>query len=137
MKSRALPLLALMTFCLLSLSLYETGCQNTNRTLDPTGVYAGDMVLWSADGVILDASRVFDEVSALATRNPAAVAAQPKLKALVDKLATQRKTWLGNALKARDAYAASKSGVDLKTLEGQLTFLRNLLDEARGVLAIN
>lgn len=117
---------------ILFIALLAFGC--VQRPLAVDGGYRSDQVLWQADGVIIDAERTFDEIEALAARNASYVQAHSNVAAFLANLREHRAEWMRNALVARKAYAESKTGTNLSTLQGSLDFLRNLLGQARQIL---
>lgn len=126
----------LHALCLVAVvTLLGSGCASTGQQqLDPTGIYQGDKVLYDADGAILEADRIFDEIEGVATRNAAYVSTHAGAAAFVAKIVSGRAGWIRSAIAARDTYARTKSAADLSSLQGQVDFLRGLLEQARPML---
>lgn len=131
MTLRSVPLYLLLLVAIFAMGF--GGC-GTPRQLDPAGPYQGDVALWAADGIILDADALLGDIEALAERNPAVVAANPSLAEFVAKVRAGRTKWIAEALAARDLYARTKAVGDLSTLQGKVDALRLLLTEAQRML---
>lgn len=130
------------------IGLSMTGCQS-NRTLDPSGPYMGDHVLYQVDGLIIDINEGIKLVNEVAARNPG-VAARPevaevlaKVRRLQDGIVERRADGtiesfesLALLIVARDAYAAVKSQATAQELMDRSTIARAILNEARALLPL-
>jgi hypothetical protein len=132
----ALRLCTLAVLCLLpSVFLCLAGCATTGqRQLDPAGVYSGDKYLWDFDGLVLEVDRACDEIEAFAVRNPAFVAEHANIAAVVEKVRSERKAWLREALVVRDTYVHLRTAASEDALVGRIDFFRALLAEMRPIL---
>lgn len=126
------PLFAVSLFALCAVFL--TACPSTQRTLDPAGPYAGDLFLYTVDGLIVDFDRTCDDVLALAERNPQALATQPALAAMVEKIRAERREWLRPVIIARDAYATARTPAAARDLAATVDALRLVLEQLRPFL---
>lgn len=124
----------LINTSLILLTFIFSGCVTQNRDLDPSGPYQGDKILYEADNLILQASDIFKDIEDLAQRNPGFVGTNDEFRDFVNNIRTDKKQWLTEVLAARDLYALTKSQADLKTLEGKLLFLRQILIQANRYL---
>lgn len=124
----------LINISLILFAFIFSGCVTQNRDLDPTGPYGGDKILYEADNLILQVSAIFNDIEDLAQRNPGFVGTNEDFRNFVNQLRSDKKQWLTEALAARDLYAQTKSQVDLKSLEGKLAFLRQILIQANRYL---
>lgn len=124
----------LINVSLILFALLFSGCVTQQRDLDPIGPYQGDKILFEADNLILQASDIFKDIENLAQRNPGFVGTNGDFRNFVNQLRFEKKQWLTEALAARDLYAQTKSQVDLKSLEGKLAFLRQILIQANRYL---
>lgn len=114
----------------------------SQRTLDPEGAYAGDRLLFEFDGVIVETTKTFQEVVALADRNAAFVASKPdlaekvaKIRAEVDGVPVATET-LVRLHTARDAYLAARDTVSAGNLRREIATAQTLLETARAVLPL-
>lgn len=128
-------LLAVFAFALLA----STGCQNT-RQLAPDGPYQGDALLARYDEVLLQIEATFDDLIALADRNPQAVAENESLQEAVAKVRAELdgipddNELLTRLIRTRNAYVSAKSLVTGQALENQLTGARTALETTRALL---
>jgi hypothetical protein len=135
-SGKYLPLLFML---LVPLPFFSTGC-TTSRQLDPSGVYAGDQLLWQADQLIVDVDTTLTEIESLAARNPEVFSSNPKLKSLLEKVKAERdgtpkdNEVLTNLIRIRDAYAVSKSAENATTLQKSFVVARAFLTEVRSLL---
>lgn len=136
MRNRLAPL-----FLLFTASLFMAASCGQGQ-LDPSGPYAGDKLLYDFDGVIVEATKTFQEVSALADRNAVFVANRPdlaanvaKIKAEIDGVPQPSETLVRLHL-ARDAYLAAKSATNTEALRKEIATARTLLETARAILPL-
>ena len=118
-----------------------TTCPN-QRPLDPAGAYQGDRLLWEIDGVIVNVRDVFKDVIALADRNPAAVAANPRLAEGVAKIRAELtppalpSETLVKLYAVRDAYNLAKTATNAEAVRSELVTARTVLQTARNLLPL-
>lgn len=120
--------------------LFQQGC--ANRTLDPSGVYAGDKLLFEFDGVIVETTKTFQEVVGLADRNAVFVQERPDLAAEVMKIRSEidgvpvETETLVRMHRARDAYLVAKGAASEAALRKEIATARTLLETARALLPL-
>lgn len=127
-------------FLLLSPLFLATTCNQGQ--LDPAGPYGGDKLLYDFDGVIVETTKTFQEVVALADRNAVFVANRPdlaekvaKIRAEIDGAPNPTET-LVRLHTARDAYLAAKSATSEAALRKEIATARTLLATARAILPL-
>lgn len=114
----------------------------SQRQLDPAGPYAGDTLLATFDQVLIQTTAVFDDVIALADRNPAVVAANPKLAEGVAKIRAELdgvphpNETLTRMFAARDAYKAARNSITGEALTKEIATARTVLETARTLLPL-
>lgn len=128
MNNRILAYLPLIA-CLVA----SSGC--VTRQLDPSGPYHGDLILYQADGVIVDLDRAYDEFTALALRHPAFFTSNEKAASLFAQITVERDgIWesdevLAALFMARDAYVHARDGASHANLRGAIQAARAFIME--------
>lgn len=113
----------------LTLTLFTFGC----GTLDPSGVYQGDALLYRTEAVIPTAYSMLHEFVKFEHENRASL--PPEVTAAADHIRVNAKGWFTAAFALRDAYAADPSPENRQALENQLKTLRGALTTATQMLA--
>lgn len=88
------------------------------KRLEPAGVYKNDMLLYTADGIIISSYNVVDEFLKWETANRKSIS--PEITKFADELRDKYKIWQDSALSIRDAYK------DNPTNENRTEFLKAL-----------
>lgn len=121
-------------FVLFGLSFAMFGCGTI--TLDPEGVYKGDVVLYRADSSITTAKKAVSEFLAFEKANRSFL--EEKLPVVVEAAKTIRieaKEWFRKAVDAREMYAAAQTQTNAEGLNDALDVLTNVLDQIAIYLA--
>lgn len=121
----------LSAFLLSAFCLAGGGC----ATLDKSGVYAGDDVLYAADLAITTSYDILHTYVAWEKENRAALARWPEIKQSADAIRRDAPRWFATAHALRDAYAASPTAENRDGLQTALSVLRIALAEAAGYMA--
>lgn len=104
-------------------------------TLDKTGVYAGDQVLYQSELSITTSYDVIHTFVTWEKENRAALAKWPEIKTAADSMRAHAKQWKATADALHDAYAAAPTDANRQNLEAALRILRTALAEAAGYMA--
>lgn len=105
------------------------------RSLDQTGPYKGDQVLYSADLTITTSYQLFDTFVTWEYTNRASLAARPEIRTAADKVRAHAKEWIGSAIVLREAYAANPTTANREKLGASLKLLQAALNEATRYIA--
>jgi hypothetical protein len=112
-------------------ALFITGC----GTLDKTGVYAGDQVLYNTELGIATSYDVVHTFVSWEKENRSALAKWPEIKQAADLMRRDAPTWFKTAHALRDAYALDPSPQNRDALQTALRVLRAALTEAAAHMA--
>lgn len=124
-------ILNLMTFAMLAIALsLQVACVNSDRPLDPAGVYAGDKILYTADVTITGAYDTFDTFTKWEFDNRAALSKWPEVKNAADYVRANAKAWIDNATNVRELYRNFPTPENRDSLKTALVVLRAALDQA-------
>jgi hypothetical protein len=127
MKSKNLILLLLFAF-----AAVFTGCQST---LDKSGPYAGDQILYNADQTIATAYDVLDTFVHWEKANQSSL---PKsVHDSAEKIRVNAPGWFKSATNLRKAYVAEPTPENRLKLSNAVGILRTALTEATGYLIEN
>jgi hypothetical protein len=117
---------------LIAVSILLTAC----GTLDPTGPYKGDKVLYDADIVIVTSYDIIHEFVLFEyTNRETLLVINPAIKEAADKVRKDAPQWFGTALALRDAYSVNPSGGSRDALQTSLRVLRVAALESTRYLA--
>lgn len=123
---KSLPSLLLV----LVLASVITGC----GSLDPTGPYKGNKVLYSADLTIATAYDVIDGFLIWENANRGTAACPRSVTAAADDLRGKAPAAFAEALAARDAYANASTSANASKLQTTLMALQQLVSVANKFL---
>lgn len=112
-------------FALVALSLF-TGC----GTLQPSGSYKGDKILYTADQSITGAYDTFQAFVAWELANRSALAQWPEITQAADLVRANAEQWINSAIAMREAYKANPSETNADNLKKALAILRAGLSQA-------
>lgn len=98
-------------------------------TLDKSGPYGGDKVLYDADQTITTSAALFHAFVTWEYENRAALAKYPEIKQYADKVRMGAPAWTSTAIKYRDAYLASGAPGDKDALVLALSVLKTTVKE--------
>lgn len=116
-------------------SLFVTTTLQGCRDLDPSGVYAGDKLLYRADLTITSSKSFMDAFVTFEFHNRALLQLKhPEVKAAADTVRTQGKASLQSAVAARDAYAAASTAANATALNTALATLTEAASQAQAQL---
>jgi hypothetical protein len=116
---------------LLMLSLLLTGC----RSLDPSGPYKGDKVLYDADTVIASSYDIMHTYVKWEYDNRANVSLEVTRSA--DNIRKNGQKWIWSAIALRETYKASPAPNREDALNSALAILRTAMLEATKYMASN
>ena len=123
-----LPLLisafAISAFCF-------SGC----GTLDRSGVYAGDQVLYQSELAITTSYDLIHTFVAWEKDNRVALAQWPEIREAANTMRAGAKQWFQTAHALRDVYVAHPTGPNRDNLLAAVSILRTALTEASGYMA--
>src|SRR6266576_4478192 len=120
------PIVAVVILgCLVTLAapLSFTGC----RSLDKTGVYAGDKFLYDSELAIVTSYDLLDAFLKWETSNRAALSTVPEIKKSADNIRKDSKRWFASAHALRDAYAANPTSENRTALQSSLSVIHAAL----------
>ncbi len=113
------------------LSFFGFGC----ATLEKSGPYNGDEVLYRADLVIVTSTDVFKAFVKWEYVNREALKDKPQVKEAADKVRRNAKQWVSSAMVLRDAYRANPTDEARTKLQTSLAVLQAALSESTHYLA--
>ena len=125
--NRFTSFLLLATLALLAI----TGC----ASLDPAGPYAGDKVLYDADGAIASSYELMHAFVKWEYERRTALKDVPAITTYADYIRANSKQWIRSAIAMRDAYAASPTK-DPAELYRALAVLREAATQSAQYLLI-
>lgn len=126
-----LPPLRLLFTVLIALVLSACG------TLDKTGAYQGDDILYKADLTITTSYQVLHGFVQWEYQNRGLLTDQPTIKQAADQVRKNAQTWIGSAIALREAYAANPTPETRQSLTSALLILQAAMNEATKYLAAN
>ena len=106
-------------------------------TLDPSGPYKGDKVLYSTDLSLATSYDVLHGFVQWEWQNRAALASIPGLHAAADSVRGEAPGWFGRALALRDAYQGDPSAANRAALDKGLAVLEAAVSQAVAWMATN
>ena len=112
-------------------ALLGAGC----GTLDKTGVYAGDQVLYTTELTITTSYDVVHTFVTWEKENRSVLAKWPEIKQAADLMRQDAPHWFKSAHALRDAYALDPSPENRDALQTKLRVLRAALTEAAAHMA--
>lgn len=110
-----------------------TGC----ASMDASGPYKGDKALYVADLTITTSYTVLEKFVTFEYQNREALAGQPAIKAMADKIRINAPTWFQNAEIARDAYAAHPVSANLTALQNSIQVIQAAIQAASAYMIAN
>lgn len=122
---------ALIILGALSLLLCHSGC----GTLDQTGVYAGDEILYESEVVIPTSYELIHTFVTWEKDNRAVLAKWPEIKRSADAMRAGAKQWIASANALHDAYKLDPTPPNGAALQRALAVLRTALNEAARYMA--
>lgn len=123
-KLQLVPLLALLAIL--------AGC----GTLDPTGVYKGNKVLYDADQVIATSYDILHTFVVWEYQNRKLIN-NPQVTAAADNIRVNAPRWFASAIALRDTYKANATSANATALQTALALLHTAVSEANTWLASN
>jgi hypothetical protein len=108
---------------ILSLSMFSAGC----NSLNPSGPYKGDTVLYGADKGITEGYEALRLFVKWEYDNRAALEPWPEIRAGADYVRENAQLWVSTAQALRDTYAANPSHENKDKLLAALAVLRSAL----------
>lgn len=99
-------------------------------TLDKTGPYAGDRILYEADQTIATSYAFLDTFVTWEKTNAAGLTAQPAIHQVADKIRREAPQWFASAVVLRDAYAREPTPANRQSLAAVLGVIQAALVEA-------
>lgn len=99
-------------------------------TLDKSGVYAGDDVLYQTELTTTTSYELIHSYVTWEKANRATLAKWPEIKQSADAMRQGAPQWFATAYALRDAYAADPTDANRAALERSLNVLRTALNEA-------
>ena len=124
MRTLANPLLALMLF------LPMLGCRN----LDPSGPYAGDKLLYTADDTITTGKDLLDLFLGWEKRSRTTLAGVPEVRRTADHIRANGKQWFATAIRLRETYNSAKTDANASALREALKVIQVALMESSAYL---
>jgi len=115
--------------------LIGAGCSGCQTTLDPTGVYQGDIVLYNVDNTLNGAYATMDTFLKWEYDNRAVYASMPEVKRAADNIRMNGQNWIESAFALRDAYAANPTDENKDKLLAAVAILRTALLESAKYMA--
>jgi hypothetical protein len=103
-------------------------------TLNPTGPYKGDRVLYDADQVIVTGYDLLHVYVQWEFSNREALATHPEIKVTADHVRVNAKGWFRTAKNLRAAYAVSATDINKTALQQAISLIRAVVAEATGYL---
>jgi len=125
MKKLNRSFLALMLMAVMAIAF--TGCK---ATLDPTGVYHGDAVLFKADQTIGLAYKTLNGFVTWEYKNRETLAKYPEVTKAADFVRLNARDWFLKAVQARELWKAVKSPENQSALETAIGVLDIALKDA-------
>lgn len=107
----------------------HTGCASKG-TLDPAGVYQGDIFAYNADKTITESYAAFDKFVAWEYSHRAALSKWPEVRQSADGIRANAKRWIDQAVAVREAYQFDPTEQNRKSLAGTLAVIRAALAQA-------
>lgn len=131
MSSKNLAGVAVSFLVLGLFSLFVTpGC----GSLDKTGVYAGDKVLYDADLAIGASYQAIDGFLDWEMRNRGTASCPPAATKAADDIRASAPKAFATAMQARDTYKAAKTAASQSALDAALVVLQNIVSAANNWL---
>lgn len=122
-KIQLIPLLAALAFL--------SAC----GTLDPSGPYKGNKVLYDADQVIATSYDLLHTFVTWEFQNRAALASQPEVTKYADYIRVNAPKWFTTAVALRDTYKTASTSANASALSTALQVLQTAVAQATGYLA--
>lgn len=104
-------------------------------SLDPSGAYGGDKLLYTADRTIVESYDLFHTFVLWEYDYRSELSRWPEIKQAADHVRANAQDWIRTATAMRDAYAAAPSGANGKALSASLATLKAAMAEATRYLA--
>jgi hypothetical protein len=117
----------------LGASLLLTGC----ASLDPTGVYQGNLALYQTDVALASSYGVLHGFVQWEYDNRAALSSTPAIKAAADRVRTGAPQWFASALALRDALQSNPSSTNQASLQQSLAAIQQATVEAIACMTTN
>lgn len=99
-------------------------------TLDPTGPYHGDKVLYDADVMIATSYETIHTFVTWEYVNRQSLASKPAIKVAADKMRTDAPRWFATALALRDSYQDNPNDGTRDALQRAVDVLRTAMIES-------
>lgn len=125
------PAIKLFAIGLFASTFLLSGC----GSLDPSGTYKGDKLLYTADRTIVESYDLFHTFVLWEYDYRAELSRWPEIKQSADHVRANAQDWIRTATALRDAYAAAPSGANGKALTAALSTLKTAMAEATKYLA--
>lgn len=126
MKSKNALTVKLCAACASILTMLLAGC----GTLDKSGPYKGDNLLYQSEMLTVTAKAVLDTYVSWEYQNRATLAHLPNVKASADNIRKNAKKWFSTAAALHDAYKTDPSAPNKAALSTVLDVLRAAVAEA-------
>ena len=117
----------------LGASLLLAGC----GSLDPAGVYQGNLALYQTDVALASSYEVLHGFVQWEYDNRAVLSSTPAIKAAADRVRTGAPQWFGSALALRDAWQTNPSSTNQTSLQEALAVIQQATVEAISYMATN
>lgn len=111
-------------------------CAPACRTLDPTGVYAGDQFLYESELAIVTSYDVVKTFLTWEKANRATLGKWPEIRKAADRLRLDYKRWHDSALALHDVYAAQPTAENRNNLSTAVALLRTALAESQKYMSL-
>ncbi len=117
----------------LGVSLLVAGC----GSLDSTGVYQGNEVLYQTDVALASSYEVLHGFVQWEYDNRAAISSTPAIKAAADRVRAGAPQWFSSALALRDAWQGNPTPTNQASLQQSLAVIQQATLEAIGYMTTN
>lgn len=106
-------------------------------TLDKSGAYQGDRVLYDADFAIASSYDLLHTFVKWEYENRGALAGKPEIRQAADRVRIEAPRWISSAIALRDAYKSSPTSANRDAIQKALDVLRAAIREATQYLGAN
>jgi hypothetical protein len=117
----------------LAATLLLAGC----ASLDPNGVYQGNLTLYQTDVALASSYDVLHGFVEWEYNNRAAMSSTPAIKAAADRVRAGAPQWFASALALRDAWQANPSSTNQASLQQSLALIQQATVEAIAYMTTN